>query len=248
MLIIQKYGGSSLSTPQRIKTLAKRIAASKGNNSLVVVVSALGDTTDELLNLAFLVCSQPPQRELDMLISTGEQISSSLLAMAISSLGKKAVSLTGLQSGIITDNLHTKARILTINPQRINKLLRDGNIVVVAGFQGITLEKEITTLGRGGSDLTAVALAVALKAKRCEIYTDVQGVYTADPKIVPRAKRLEKIEYEEMLELSSLGAEILQLRAVEMAGKNNIPIYVGSSFNSKKGTLIFLEGRKWKNT
>ncbi len=242
MLIIQKYGGSSLKTPQRIKALAKRIVAFKRDNSLVIVVSALGDTTDELLNLASQISSQPPQRELDMLISTGEQLSSSLLAMAISSLGKKAVSLTGLQSGIITDNLHTKARILAINPQRINKLLRDGNIVVVAGFQGITSESEITTLGRGGSDLTAVALAVALKAKRCEVYTDVQGVYTADPKIVPRAKRLEKIEYEEMLELSSLGAEILQLRAVEMAGKNNIPIYVGSSFNPGRGTLI------WKNT
>lgn len=241
MIIVQKYGGSSLKTPQRIKAVAKRVVALKKANSLVAVVSALGDTTDELLGLAAQISSRPPQRELDMLTSTGEQISASLLAMAISSLGKKAVSLTGPQSGIITDNLHTRARILAINPRRIKKLLKEGNIVVVAGFQGTTSESEITTLGRGGSDLTAVALAVALKAKRCEIYTDVQGVYTADPRIVPEAKRLEKVEYEEMLELSSLGAEVLQLRAVEVARKNNIPIYVGSSFNSGRGTLI------WKN-
>ncbi|MCK4858951.1 MAG: aspartate kinase [Candidatus Omnitrophica bacterium] len=238
MLIIQKYGGNSLKTPQKIKAVAKRIVDLKKNNSLVIIVSALGDTTDELLSLAHQVCQKPAQREIDMLISTGEQMSSSLLAMAIHSLGKKAVSLTGSQSGIVTDNFHTRAKILAINPLRIKGLLKQGYIVVVAGFQGATLESEITTLGRGGSDLTAVALAVALKAKRCEIYTDVEGVYTADPKIVPEAKRLKEINYEEMLELSFLGAEVLQLRCVEMAEKNNIPIYVASSFNSCKGTLI----------
>ena len=238
MLIIQKYGGSSLKTSQRIKAIAKRIVNLGKKNSLVIVVSALGDTTDELLNLASQVSSKPPQRELDMLISTGEQISSSLLTMAICSLKRKAISFTGLQSGIITDTSHTEARILNINPERIKKFLKDSSIVVVAGFQGATTESEITTLGRGGSDLTAVALAVVLKADKCEIYTDVEGVFTADPKILPTAKRLKEINYEEMLELSSLGSEVLQLRSVEMAKKNNIPIYVGSSFNPKKGTLI----------
>jgi len=240
MLIVQKYGGSSLRNPERIKVLAKRIATLKERKkySMVIVVSALGDTTDRLLRLSSQVCSDPPQRELDMLISTGEQISASLLTMALCSFGKRAISLTGRQSGIITDNFHTRARILSIDPGRLKRLLEEDNIVVVAGFQGITSESEITTLGRGGSDLTAVALAVALKADRCEIYTDVEGVYTADPKIVPEARRLKRISYEEMLELSSVGAKVLQLRAVEMAEKHNVHLYVASSFNPKRGTLI----------
>jgi len=199
------------------------------------VVSAMGDTTDELVSLAKKINLNPSEREVDMLISTGEQISSALLAMALHKRGFDAISFTGHQVGIITDTYHTKAKILRIETKRIKKELESGRIVIVAGFQGISTTSEITTLGRGGSDLSAVALAVSLKADLCEIYTDVEGIYSADPKIVPEAKKLAYLTFDEMLELSSRGAGVMQTRAVEVAKKFNIPLYVRSSFNKKKG-------------
>ncbi|MEW6680751.1 MAG: aspartate kinase, partial [bacterium] len=216
MLIVQKYGGSSLANPNRIKKVARRITRlKKKNNHLVVVVSAMGDTTDELISLSHQITENPHKRELDMLISTGEQISAALLSMAIYNEGFKAVSLTASQVGIRTDNSFTKARIKGIDTVRINKELSEDNIVIVPGFQGITEEDEITTLGRGGSDTTAVALACCLDAESCEIYTDVDGVYTADPRIVPKAKKLDIISYDAMVEMASLGSVVLQTRAVE---------------------------------
>ena len=241
-LIVQKYGGSSIADIKKIKNVAKRVVSYKKKGyKLVVVVSALGDTTDELLGLAHKVTKSPSERELDMLISTGEQVSVALLAMAIHKLGYEAISFTGAQVGIITDASHTRARILNINTKRIEEGLNKGKIVIVAGFQGVTTDRDITTLGRGGSDLTSVALSKALGAETCEMYTDVEGVYTADPKIVPGARKLSKISYEEMLELASLGAQVLQPRSVEMAKKFNIPIHVRSSFLNKKGTIISKE-------
>ncbi len=241
-LIVQKYGGSSVADPQRIKAVAKRVVKYKKKGyDLVVVVSALGDTTDELLTLSRQITTHPSERELDMLISTGEQVSVALLAMAIHKLGKKAISFTGAQVGIITDKFHTKAKILTINTRRIRRELKNGQIVIVAGFQGISLEKEITTLGRGGSDLTAVALAKALGARVCEIYTDVEGVYTTDPRIVHNAKKLHRISYEEMLEMAATGAQVMQARSIEVAKKFDVPLHIRSSFSDKEGTMISKE-------
>lgn len=230
-LIVQKYGGSSVANPKRISKVARRIVSYRRKGyDLVIVVSALGDTTDDLLKLAYKVSSTPSEREIDMLISTGEQISMSLLAMAIHKLGYQAISFTGAQVGIITDSSHTRARIIKINTARIRRELKQKRIVIVAGFQGVDLSREITTLGRGGSDLTAVALTQALRAKSCEIYTDVEGIYTADPRIVPGARKLDSVSYDEMLEMASLGAQVLQTRCVELAKRFNIPIIVKSSF------------------
>jgi aspartate kinase len=238
-IIVQKYGGTSVADPERISGVAKRIIACRRKGyDLVVVVSALGDTTDKLLELADEITPSPSERELDMLISTGEQISVALLAMAIHKLGYEAISFTGSQVGIITDSSHTRARIIRIDTARIRRELARKKIVIVAGFQGRDLLREITTLGRGGSDLTAVALAKALKAKSCEIYTDVDGIYTADPRIVPNARKLDNISYDEMLEMASLGAQVLQTRCVELAKRFNIPIIVKSSFSDKGGTMI----------
>ena len=241
-IIVQKYGGSSVANIEKIKNVAKRVVKYRNKNfNVIVVVSALGDTTDELLEMAHSIVKRPSGRELDMLMSTGEQVSVSLLAMAIHDLGREAISFTGAQVGIITDGKHTKARILDVDTKKINIELKKGRIVIVAGFQGTSLNKEITTLGRGGSDMTAVALAKALKAEVCEIYTDVEGVYTADPRVVKNARKLKTISYDEMLELASLGAQILQSRSVEVASKFNVPIHVRSSFNSNEGTRIIKE-------
>ena len=241
-LIVQKYGGSSVANIDRIKNVAKRIAAYKKNgNSLVVVVSALGDTTDELLQLAHKVTANPSEREIDMLISTGEQVSVALLAMAVHRMGVDAISFTGGQVGIITDHSHTKARIIDVSADRIKNELKKGKVVIVAGFQGINPKQEITTLGRGGSDITAVALAKALGADMCEIYTDVEGVYTADPRVVRDARKLSRISYEEMLELASLGAQVMQARSMEVAKKFSVPLHIRSSFTNKEGTIISKE-------
>jgi aspartate kinase len=238
-LIVQKFGGSSVANPERIKRVAQRVVDTKKTGCrVVVVVSALGDTTDELLQLASQVNQDPPERELDMLMSTGEQISVALLAMAITQLGERAVSFTGAQVGILTDGTHTKARIIAINTQRIRKALYENHIVIVAGFQGMNLNQDITTLGRGGSDLTAVALAKALDADACEIFTDVEGVYTADPRIVPDARKLSHISYDEMLELASLGTQVMQARSIFVAKRFDVPIHVRSSFSMREGTMI----------
>jgi len=241
-LIVQKYGGSSVADGELIKSVARRIARTKDEgNEVVVVVSAMGDTTDELINLANQLTEHPEDRELDVLVSTGEVVSSTLLAMALGSLGYKAVSLTGAQAGIQTDSSHSRARILRVDPQRIVGELHKDNIVIVAGFQGVTHNMDITTLGRGGSDTTAVALAVALRAEMCQIYTDVEGVYTTDPRLVPQASKLNKIGYEEMLELASYGAKVIHPRAVELAGLYNMPVLVASSFSDTVGTIICKE-------
>ncbi|MFA7676558.1 MAG: aspartate kinase [Candidatus Omnitrophota bacterium] len=238
-LVVQKYGGSSVGNVEKIKNVAGKIIsyANKGNQ-VVVVVSAMGDTTDELVSLARKISSQPCEREMDMLMSTGEQISCALLAMAIHDLGIDAISFTGPQVGIITDTYHTQAKILKIETNRIKKELGNGKIVIIAGFQGLSTALEITTLGRGGSDLSAVAMAVALGADVCEIYTDVDGIYTADPRIVQDAKKIPQITFDEMLELASRGAQVMHTRAVEVAKKYNIPLHVRSSFLKKEGTLI----------
>lgn len=248
-LIVQKYGGSSVANAERIQNVARRVVKTRNRgNQVVVVVSALGDTTDNLIDLANQITSSPSTREMDMLLATGEQISVALLAMAIQTLGKKAISFTGPQVGIITDLTHTKAKILDINTDRISKALRDGNIVIVAGFQGKTVTEEITTLGRGGSDLTAVALAKALKADDCEIYTDVDGIYTADPRIVPDARKMDVISYDEILELAALGARVMQARSVEVGKKFNVPIWVKSSMiENPKGTLITKENKSMED-
>ncbi|PIQ89734.1 MAG: aspartate kinase [Candidatus Omnitrophica bacterium CG11_big_fil_rev_8_21_14_0_20_42_13] len=239
-LIVQKYGGSSVANTDRIKKVAERILKYKRKGrSLVVVVSALGDTTDELIELSSQITKYPSEREMDMLLSTGEQVSSALLAMALHKLGIKAISFTGAQVGIITDSAHTRARILDIGAERIKEELKKGKVVIVAGFQGMTEKKEITTLGRGGSDLTAVALAKALDADECEIFTDVAGIYTTDPRIEPQASKLERITYDEMLEMASLGAQVMQSRSIELAKKFNIPLIVRSSFLYKRGTMIY---------
>lgn len=244
-IVIQKYGGSSVANIERIKAVAKRIVASKTRqNDLVAVVSALGDTTDELEAMAFQISKTPPEREMDMLMSTGEQISCSLLAMAVKAAGHDAISLTGPQVGIRTDKTFTKARIETISDHRIRKALAEGKIVIVAGYQGVTEEDEITTLGRGGSDLTAVALAKTLKAKVCEIYTDVEGIYTTDPRIVKEAKKIKVITFDEMLEMASLGAQVMQARSIEVAKRFNIPIHVRSSFSKEEGTMIIQKDEK----
>lgn len=241
-LIVQKYGGSSVANPDRIKNVAKRVNDYKKKGcSLVVVVSALGDTTDDLITLSEQITKSPSKRELDMLMSTGEQISVALLAMALHELKCPAISFTGGQVGIKTSSAYTKARIVDISGKRICEELKRGRVVVVAGFQGVSPEDEITTLGRGGSDLTAVALAKALKADACEIYTDVEGIYTTDPRLVKEAEKISKISYEEMLELASSGAQVMQSRSIEVAGKFNIPLHVRSSFSKNEGTWIVKE-------
>ena len=237
-LVVQKYGGSSVATAERIRAVADRIARRKAaGDDVVAVVSAMGDTTDELIGLAHQITEQPSEREMDILLSTGEAVSMSLMAMALHDLGVDAVSLTGAQAGLRTDAVHQRARILSIEPDRIRSEVARGRVVIVSGFQGITEEFEVTTLGRGTSDLTAVALAAVLDA-RCERYTDVEGVFTADPRIVPEARKLPEISYEEMLELASRGAKVMQPRAVEIGSFFNVPIYVASSFTEAPGTLI----------
>lgn len=238
-LIVQKYGGSSVGNAKKIKNVARRVAQTKDKgNQLVVVVSAMGDTTDELIKLAYQITSRPDERELDMLLSTGEIISCTLLAMALEAMGYEAISLSGAQAGIRTDSTYSRARIQRVDPERITRELEKGNIVIVAGFQGITDEMDVTTLGRGGSDTTAVALAVSLGAKICQIYTDVEGVFTADPRIVPEAQKLPEIGYEEMLELATYGAKVMHPRAVELGELFSVPILVASSFTDNPGTLI----------
>ncbi|MBI2328329.1 MAG: aspartate kinase [Chloroflexi bacterium] len=238
-LIVQKYGGSSVADAERIKGVARRIAQAKDKgNRVVVVVSAMGDTTDELINLAYQLSEQPSERELDVLLSTGEIVSSTLLTMALRAMGYEAISLTGAQAGIRTDATYNRARILKVEAKRVVKELERGNIVIVAGFQGVTDDMDVTTLGRGGSDTTAVALAAGLGAEVCQIYTDVEGVYTADPRLVPGAQRLSEIGYEEMLELASYGAKVMHPRAVELGELFHVPILVASSFTDSPGTLI----------
>jgi len=238
-LIVQKYGGSSVANAERIKAVAARIAKRHDSGEqVVVVVSAMGDTTDDLIKLAGQVTRQPPSREMDVLLSTGELVTSTLLAMALKDMGYPAISLSGAQAGIKTDASYRKARITAVETKRIQKELQAGQIVIVAGFQGITDDNEITTLGRGGSDTSAVALAAALGAKVCERLTDTDGIYSADPRIVPEAQRLAEIGYEEMLELATYGNKVMQPRAIELAELYNIPILVASSFNDNPGTLI----------
>ncbi len=244
MLIVQKYGGTSVANIERIKSVAQRVARyAREGHKLIVVVSAMAGETDKLISLAYQVSPEPSEREMDLLLSSGERVTSALTAMAIKALGFKAIALTGRQMGIITDAIHTKARIEKVNAERALRALDEGYIVVVAGFQGITENEDVTTLGRGGSDLTAVAIAKAVNADLCEIYTDVDGVYTADPNIVPDARKLDKISYEEMLELASLGAKVLQTRSVEFAMKHSVPVVVRSSFNDNPGTLVTKEDK-----
>ena len=238
-LIVQKYGGSSVADAEKIKNVAQRVAQAKDKgNQVVVVVSAMGGTTNELVKLAYQVNKQPDNRELDVLLSTGEIVSSTLLTMALEAVGYEAISLSGAQAGIRTDAVYNQARIVKVDPERIIRELDKGNIVIVAGFQGVTEEMDITTLGRGGSDTTAVALAASLGAEICQIYTDVEGIYTADPRLVPEAQRLSEIGYEEMMELASYGARVMHPRAVELGELFNIPIQVASSFAQSSGTLI----------
>ncbi|CAM3540154.1 aspartate kinase [Tsukamurella ocularis] len=239
-LVVQKYGGSSVSSAERIRRVAERIVETKrAGNDVVVVVSAMGDTTDELLDLANQVCPAPPAREMDMLLTSGERISNALVAMAIHSLGAEAQSFTGSQAGVITTNRHGSAKIIDVTPGRVQAAIDDGKIVLVAGFQGVSQDtKDVTTLGRGGSDTTAVALAAALNADVCEIYTDVDGIYTADPRIVPNAKHLKTVSFEEMLEMAACGAKVLMLRCVEYARRYNVPVHVRSSYSTKPGTIV----------
>ncbi|RJQ50997.1 MAG: aspartate kinase [Actinobacteria bacterium] len=238
-LVVQKYGGTSVGNTERLKNVAKRVVSTKAEgNDVVVVVSALGDTTDELIRQAYEICENPPEREIDVLLSTGEQASSALLAMAIEELGRPAVSFTGAQCGMLTDSSHTKAKIVEVRGDRIMAELEKGSIVIVAGFQGMSANGDITTLGRGGSDTTAVALASQLQAEVCEIYTDVDGVFTADPRIVPTAAKLPTISYEEMLEMAATGAKVLQLRSVEFARNYGVKLHVRSSFSDADGTVV----------
>ena len=239
-IVVQKYGGSSVADAEGVKRVAQRIVeAKRAGNDVVVVVSAMGDTTDELIDLAEQVSPLPAGRELDMLLTAGERISMALLAMAIGNLGQEARSFTGSQAGVITDGAHGKAKIIDVTPGRIEKALGSGAVAIVAGFQGVSQDtKDITTLGRGGSDTTAVALAAALNADVCEIYSDVDGVFTADPRIVPSARKRDRVSYEEMLEMAACGAKILHLRCVEYARRYQIPIHVRSSFSQKTGTWI----------
>lgn len=239
-LVVQKFGGSSVADAESVKRVAKRIASyRKAGHDVVVVVSAMGDQTDELIDLAQQVSPVPPPRELDMLLTAGERISMAVLAMAIANLGESAQSFTGSQAGVITDESHGKARIIDVTPGRIQSALDDGHVAIVAGFQGVSqTTKNITTLGRGGSDTTAVALAAALNADVCEIYSDVDGVFTADPRIVPSARKIHKIGYEEMMEMAASGAKILMLRCVEYARRSGVPIHVRSSFSDNTGTWV----------
>ncbi|MFM7828316.1 MAG: aspartate kinase [Actinomycetota bacterium] len=244
-LIVQKYGGTSVADPERMRNVAKHIAKTKAEgHKLVIVVSAMGKATDNLLDLARQVSSAPSGREMDMLLTTGERISMSLLCMALQDLSVEAMSFTGSQVGIITDTVHGRAKILEIKGDRVREAVGEGKVAVVAGFQGVSTAKEITTLGRGGSDTTAVALAAALKADVCEIYTDVTGVFTADPRIVPQAKKLQHLEFDEMLEMAGAGSKVLALRSVEFARNHDVPIHVRSSFTWEPGTWVTSEERK----
>ena len=244
-IIVQKFGGSSVADIERIKNVARRIVETKTkNNDIAVVVSALGDTTDELEAMAFQITNAPSDRELDMLLSTGEQISCALVAMAVKELGHDAVSLNGRQVGIKTDKTHTKARIISIDGRRIRDAFKKGKIVIIAGYQGVTSRDEITTLGRGGSDLTAVAIAKALGADVCEIFTDVTGIFTTDPRVVKEARKIKNITFDEMMEMASLGAQVMQARSIEVARRFNIPIHVRSSFSKEEGTMIVKETEK----
>lgn len=238
-IIVHKYGGTSVGDTQRVKNVARRLCAAQDHGyEVVAVVSAMGDSTDELLKMAHDISPEPPERELDMLLSTGERISVALLAMAIHELGREAISLSGTQAGIQTNTVHTKARITGIETRRLIEELESGKIVLVAGFQGVSPDEDVTTLGRGGSDTTAVALAAALEAEECDIFTDVDGVYTADPNIVPQARKLDAVSYEEMLEMAATGAEVLMLRSVEYAQKYGVPLQVLSSFTEQPGTWV----------
>ncbi|MGC3988514.1 MAG: aspartate kinase [Chthoniobacteraceae bacterium] len=247
-LIVQKYGGTSVGNPERILNVARRvIATQEAGNKVVVVVSAMSGVTDGLIKLAKEVSTSPSEREMDVLLSTGEQTTIALTAMAINALGKKAVSLTGAQAGIITDGFHTKAKIANITPRQIHKFLDEDNIVIVAGFQGETSDGRITTLGRGGSDLTAIAIASAIKADVCQIYTDVDGVYTCDPRVVKDARKIHEISYDEMLEMASSGSKVMQSRSVEFAKKFGVLFEVRSSFNTNPGTLVKEETMSMEN-
>ena len=238
-LIVQKYGGTSVADPERIRAVAEHVAFTKRHgNDVVVVVSAMGKSTDNLIKLANDVSSVQPARELDMLLTTGERISMTLVCMALAGVGIDAISFTGSQVGIITDTVHTKAKILEVKGDRVREALAQGKVCVVAGFQGVSTDKEITTLGRGGSDTTAVALAAALDADSCEIYTDVTGVFSADPRIVPQARKLQHINFDEMLEMAGAGSKVLALRSVEFARNHNVPIQVRSSFTWEPGTWV----------
>lgn len=239
-LVVQKYGGSSVATAERIRRVAERIVETKRRgDDVVVVVSAMGDTTDELLDLAQQVSPAPPAREMDMLLTSGERISNALVAMAIDSLGAEARSFTGSQAGVVTTSVHGNAKIIDVTPGRVRDALDEGSIVLVAGFQGVSQDsKDVTTLGRGGSDTTAVALAAALNADVCEIYTDVDGIFTADPRIVPDARQLKTVSFEEMLEMAACGAKVLMLRCVEYARRYNVPVHVRSSYTTKPGTIV----------
>ncbi len=238
-VIVQKYGGTSVGSPERILNVARRILETqRSGQSVVAVVSAMSGVTNQLIGLARAVAPQPTEREMDVLLSTGEQTTIALTAMAINAMGGKAISLTGAQAGILTDGIHTRARIANISPRQIRKYLNDGCIVIVAGFQGQTLQGSITTLGRGGSDLTAIAIAAALRAHNCEIYTDVDGIYTCDPRLVPDARKLDVIYYDELLEMASSGSKVMQSRSVEFAKKFKVPFEVRSSFNQNRGTIV----------
>ncbi|MBV9582722.1 MAG: aspartate kinase [Chloroflexi bacterium] len=242
-MLVEKYGGSSLANAERIRASARRIArTAAAGRPVIVVVSAMGDTTDELIELAYRVADRPDDREMDLLLSTGETVSATLMAMALHDLHQPAVSLTGAQAGIRSTGVFSRARITDIHPERISTELRHGKVVIVTGFQGVTDDQDVTTLGRGGSDTTAVALACALGAARCDIYTDVKGIYTADPRVVPGARKLASIGYEEMLELAQLGARVMHPRAVELGELYNMPIHVASSFLDEPGTLIHRDG------
>jgi aspartate kinase len=247
-LIVQKYGGTSVGNPERIKNVAKRVfATQQEGNKVVAVVSAMSGVTDSLIKLAKEVHTEPNEREMDVLLATGEQTTIALLAMALHGLGAKATSLTGAQAGIVTDGLHTKAKIANITPKKVHELLDAGNIVIIAGFQGETPDGYITTLGRGGSDLSAIAIAAAVKADVCQIYTDVDGVYTADPRIVPNATKIPEISYDEMLEMAALGSKVMQARSVEFAKKFKVVFEVRSSFNNNPGTIVKEETQKMES-
>jgi len=238
-LLVQKYGGTSVGSPERIRNVAERIVQTRrGGADLVVVVSAMGDATDDLIGLARQVSTRSHPREMDMLLTAGERISMALVSMAVNDRGQEAVSFTGSQSGIVTDTSHTQAKILEVKADRIKEELKRGRVVIVAGFQGVSKDREVTTLGRGGSDTTAVALAAALGASECEIYTDVDGVYTADPRIVEGARKITRLSYDEMLELASLGAKVLHNRSVDIARRFGVPIHVRSSFNWNEGSRV----------
>src|SRR5688572_23847221 len=238
-ILVQKYGGTSVGTPERIEAVAERIVAARaGGHDLIVVVSAMGETTDHLLDLARQISPHPPRRELDMLLTAGERISMALLAMALEKRGARAASFTGSQSGILTDAGHGRAKIRDVRPFRLREELTRGTIVIVAGFQGVSADKEITTLGRGGSDTTAVALAAVFQAQACEIYTDVAGVFTADPRCVPAAQQLAAIPYREMSALARLGAQVLHARSVDLAARFRVPIHVRTSFGEEEGTVV----------